>query len=165
MQRSFYKNISLKLLVIFFTILNIDNIYITNNIRLVPNLDIMLIFFFTIYRVGILPIWFIFIIGVLVDSLNNTSIGLSSLIYILLIKVFLFFNYQEKNINNFKKNIIQFGLFLGVFSLLKLGFLSIQNLQFYNIYNFITEFIMSIIIYTFVNFIIVQYNKNNLRDL
>jgi len=136
MQRSFYKNISLKLLVIFFTILNIDNIYITNNIRLVPNLDIMLIFFFTIYRVGILPIWFIFIIGVLVDSLNNTSIGLSSLIYILLIKVFLFFNYQEKNINNFKKNIIQFGLFLGVFSLLKLGFLSIQNLQFYNIYNF-----------------------------
>ncbi len=165
MQRSFYKNISLKLLVIFFTILNIDNIYITNNIRLVPNLDIMLIFFFTIYRVGILPIWFIFIIGVLVDSLNNTSIGLSSLIYILLIKVFLFFNYQEKNINNFKKNIIQFGLFLGVFSLLKLGFLSIQNLQFYNIYNFITEFIMSIIIYTFINFIIVQYNKNNLRDL
>jgi hypothetical protein len=125
----------------------------------------MLIFFFTIYRVGILPIWFIFIIGVLVDSLNNTSIGLSSLIYILLIKVFLFFNYQEKNINNFKKNIIQFGLFLGVFSLLKLGFLSIQNLQFYNIYNFITEFIMSIIIYTFINFIIVQYNKNNLRDL
>lgn len=165
MQRSFYKNISLKLLVIFFTILNIDNIYITNNIRLVPNLDIMLIFFFTIYRVGIIPIWFIFIIGVLVDSLNNTSIGLSSLIYILLIKVFLFFNYQEKNINNFKKNIIQFGLFLGVFSLLKLGFLSIQNLQFYNIYNFITEFIMSIIIYTFINFIIVQYNKNNLRDL
>ena len=165
MQRSFYKNISLKLLVIFFTILNIDNIYITNNIRLVPNLDIMLIFFFTIYRVGILPIWFIFIIGVLVDSLNNTSIGLSTLIYILLIKVFLFFNYQEKNINNFKKNIIQFGLFLGVFSLLKLGFLSIQNLQFYNIYNFITEFIMSIIIYTFINFIIVQYNKNNLRDL
>jgi len=165
MQRSFYKNISLKLLVIFFTILNIDNIYITNNIRLLPNLDIMLIFFFTIYRVGILPIWFIFIIGVLVDSLNNTSIGLSSLIYILLIKVFLFFNYQEKNINNFKKNIIQFGLFLGVFSLLKLGFLSIQNLQFYNIYNFITEFIMSIIIYTFVNFVIVQYNKNNLRDL
>ena len=153
MQRSFYKNISLKLLVIFFTILNIDNIYITNNIRLVPNLDIMLIFFFTIYRVGILPIWFIFIIGVLVDSLNNTSIGLSSLIYILLIKVFLFFNYQEKNINNFKKNIIQFGLFLGVFSLLKLGFLSIQNLQFYNIYNFITEFIMSIIIYTFVSYL------------
>ena len=130
MQRSFYKNISLKLLVIFFTILNIDNIYITNNIRLLPNLDIMLIFFFTIYRVGILPIWFIFIIGVLVDSLNNTSIGLSSLIYILLIKVFLFFNYQEKNINNFKKNIIQFGLFLGVFSLLKLGFLSIQTYNF-----------------------------------
>jgi cell shape-determining protein MreD len=165
MQRSIYKNISLKLLVIFFTILNIDNIYITNNIRLLPNLDIMLIFFFTVYRTGSLPIWFIFIIGVLVDSLNGTSIGLSSLIYILLIKIFSFFNYQEKNINDFKKNITQFGLFLGVFSFLKLGFLSIQNLQFYNIYNFIIEFVMSMIIYTFINFTIIQYNKNNLRDL
>lgn len=160
MQKSIYKNIFLKLLAIFFTMLNIDNVHIFNNINLLPNLDIMLIFFFTICRRGIFPIWFIFLLGIWSDSLTNLPIGLSSLLYIILIKIFLFISYPENNIYDFRKNIILFSVFLASLSLLRLGFLSIYNNQIYNIYNFIIELIISIIIYIILSTILFKYNKD-----
>ena len=161
MQKSIYKNISLKLLAIFFTMLNIDNFNLIDDIKILPNLDIMLIFFFTICRIGIFPIWFIFVLGVWVDSLNNTPVGLSSLIYIFLIKIFLFFNYPEKNINDFKKNISIFALFLATYYILKLGLLSIYYSQIYNIYNFSIEYLISIVTYVFFSLILFKYNRED----
>jgi hypothetical protein len=159
MQKSIYKNIYLKILAIFFTMLNIDNIHIFDNIRLFPHLDIMLIFFFTICRIEIFPIWFIFLLGIWSDALNGINIGISSLLYIILIKLFIFFNYPKKNINDFRKNMILFFLFLLIFLILKIGFLSIYTGKIYYLYHISIEFFISIGIYSILSSILFKYNR------
>lgn len=159
MQKSIYKNIYLKILAIFFTMLNIANIYIFDNIRLFPNLDIMIIFFFTICKIRVFPIWFVFILGIWSDALNGINIGISSLLYIILIKLFIFFNYPEKNINDFGKNIILFVLFLSILLILKTGFLSIYTGKIYYLYHILIEFFISIGIYAILSSILLKYNR------
>jgi cell shape-determining protein MreD len=161
MQKAIYKKIYLKLLAIFFTIINTNNIHIFDNINLIPNLDIMLIFFFTICRIGMLPIWFVFLLGIWSDAINGFNIGISSLLYIILIKLFLFFNYPPNNINDFKKNMVLFFLFLAIFYILKIGFLSIYNAQLYNLYNVIIEFFISVGIYSIFSSILFKYSKED----
>jgi cell shape-determining protein MreD len=161
MQKAIYKKIYLKLLAIFFTIINTNNIHIFDNINLIPNLDIMLIFFFTICRIGMLPIWFVFLLGIWSDAINGFNIGISSLLYIILIKLFLFFNYPPNNINDFKKNMVLFFLFLAIFYILKIGFLSIYNAQLYNLYNVIREFFISVGIYSIFSSILFKYSKED----
>ncbi|MDA7705620.1 hypothetical protein N8772_04010 [Rickettsiales bacterium] len=161
MQKSIYKNLYLKLLAIFFTILSINNIHIFDNIKLLPNLDVMLIFFFTICKIGIFPIWFIFILGIWSDAISGINIGISSLLYIVLIKLFLFFNYPEKNITDFRKNMFLFFMFLAIFYILKIGFLSIYNGQIYNLYNLAIEFFISIALYSIFSSILLKYNKED----
>lgn len=161
MQKAIYKNTIIKLLAIFFTILNIDNINIFNEIRIIPNIDLMLIYFFTILNIGIFPIWFIFLLGIWSDSLTGIPIGISSLIYIILIKIFLFVNYpDEKNIN-LKKNIVVFFTFLTMIYILRIGFLSIYNYQIYNIKNLIIELFISMVIYVIIQPLLYKIKFDN----
>lgn len=161
MQKEIYKNTIIKLLAIFFTILNIDNINIFNEIRIIPNIDLMLIYFFTILNIGIFPIWFIFLLGIWSDSLTGIPIGISSLIYIILIKIFLFVNYpDEKNIN-LKKNIVVFFTFLTMIYILRIGFLSIYNYQIYNIKNLIIELFISMVIYVIIQPLLYKIKFDN----
>ena len=54
-----------------------------------PLFDLMAIYYFTIYRKGVFQLWFVCLLGVWSDALNNIPLGITALSYIIAIKLFL----------------------------------------------------------------------------
>lgn len=48
-----------------------------------PAVDIMIIYYWTTYRPGALPDWFVFFLGVLRDSIEGIAIGVSPCVYLI----------------------------------------------------------------------------------
>ena len=90
-QKSFTKIILLYFFAIFLTILNLSNIKIAGFTKIMPLFDLMIIFYFTIFK-DRFGLWFVFILGIWNDALNGNLLGLTSLCYIVLIKLFTLFN-------------------------------------------------------------------------
>jgi rod shape-determining protein MreD len=90
-QKSITKISLLYLFAIFLTILNLSNIKISGFADIMPLLDLMAIFYFTIFK-DKFSLWFVFLLGIWNDSLNGNILGLTSLCYIILIKLFMLFN-------------------------------------------------------------------------
>jgi rod shape-determining protein MreD len=90
-QKSFTKIILLYFFAIFLTILNLSNIKISGFAKIMPLFDLMIIFYFTIFK-DRFGLWFVFILGIWNDALNGNLLGLTSLCYIVLIKLFTLFN-------------------------------------------------------------------------
>ncbi len=93
---------NIHLFALLLTILNINSFKIAGIGKIMPLLDVMAIFYFSIFC-PIFSISFIFLIGILNDALQLNFIGVSSLIYILLIKFFLILNNRMIIAENFKQ--------------------------------------------------------------
>lgn len=48
-----------------------------------PDLTLIAIFYWSIYRPTLTPNWLVFLLGLIVDALNNMPLGLNALIYVL----------------------------------------------------------------------------------
>lgn len=49
-----------------------------------PVVDVMAIYYWTSYRPGALPDWFIFLLGILRDSIEGIAIGISPCVYLII---------------------------------------------------------------------------------
>lgn len=142
--------IAIHLLAIFFVMLNISSIEIAGLPKAFPLFDVMIIFYFTVFR-NFFAIWFIFLLGVWADALNGDPLGLSSLCYILLIKFFWAMNERMIIRDNFVQILKQFTIFCFLFLLMKWSMLSAFNQVAYNVVVPTMQLILSSVFYVLIH--------------
>jgi cell shape-determining protein MreD len=125
-QKSLAKSILLNLFAIVLVIMNLTNVNIAGFNDIMPAFDVMAIFYFTIYK-NIFGLFFVFLLGIWNDSLNGNSLGVTALLYIILIKFFQILNNRILNKDNFIKIWQQFIYFLILYFFGKWFFLIIIN--------------------------------------
>jgi cell shape-determining protein MreD len=93
----------------------------------------------------------LFILGVIADSITGIPLGITSLIYIIVVK--LFNNLNQKLIikENFIQLLIKFAIFSFATVFMKWLFLSIYFLQIYNIINPLIQLFITINLYVFMH--------------
>jgi len=117
-QKSITKIVLLYFFVIFLTILNISNIKISGFADIMPLLDLMAIFYFTVFK-DRFSLLFVFALGIWADALNGNVLGLTSLCYIILIRLFMLFNNRILVRENFMQIWQQFVAFCFLFLFMK----------------------------------------------
>lgn len=145
-QHSLLKVIILYLIAIVFVAFNLNSIKIPSIAIVFPMLDVMIIFYFAIFR-QIFGIWFIFILGIWSDALTGNPLGISSLCYILLIKLLLTINQKMLIRENFVQIWQQFIAFCFIVLIAKWGLLSILEGSFYSLSVPSAQFLLSILLY------------------
>jgi cell shape-determining protein MreD len=141
------KVIILHLIAVLLTVFNINNIKISDLYNVMPLFDLMIIFYFTVYRVGILGFWFLFLLGIWSDALNVLPIGITSICYIVSVKVFNVVNERMAMKENFNQILKQFIAFSFVVLMMKWLFLSIYYSDFYNIISPLSQVVISSVFY------------------
>jgi len=125
-QKSITKSILLHIVAIVFAIMNLTNVNIAGFNDVFPAIDVMAVFYFAIYK-NIFGLFFIFLLGIWSDALNGNPLGITSLLYIMLIKLFLVLNNRILNKDNFIKIWQQFIYFLVFYFFGKWAFLTVVN--------------------------------------
>ncbi len=149
-KKSFLKLPILYFIAIIFVVLNLSNIKISGLVDVIPLFDLMMVFYFGIYK-SLFGIGFIFLMGMWNDALCGNPITLTSLCYIILIKIFKVINNKVAIKDNFKQIWQQFILFCLLFLALKYLLLSMFNGSFYSINNIFMQFILSIFFYVVIH--------------
>lgn len=145
-QKSFFHKLVIYFIAVLFVILNISDIRITGLSDVIPLFDLTIIFYFAIFK-SFFGIWFIFLLGIWNDALNGTPLGITSLCYILLIKLFILINHKMMVRENFGHVWKQFIAFAFLFLTLKWLMLSVLSGGFYSIANLLVQFILSSALY------------------
>lgn len=78
------KNMTPVLLTLLLVLINTVPLHISGFSRITPLLPIMAIYFWTIYRSELMPVYAVFLIGVLQDSLSGMPIGISAFVYVVI---------------------------------------------------------------------------------
>jgi rod shape-determining protein MreD len=145
-QKSISHTIALHLIAILFVIINISEIKIAGLTNVIPLFDLMMIFYFSIFRNNF-SIWFVFLLGIWNDALNGNPLGTTALCYIILIKLFTLFNSKMMIRENFNQIWQQFIIFCFLFLSAKWLILSILSGNSYNVVSPLVQFILSSIVY------------------
>lgn len=140
------KLLLLHFLAILFVVLNLFNLKILGFFNLLPFFDLVVIFYFCIYR-NIFASWFVFLLGIWLDSLNGALLGLSSLCYIILIRLFIFFNHKMFIRESFMQIWQQFGVFCLLFLAFKYLILFAINDVYYDVWGLVFRYLVTILIY------------------
>lgn len=159
-EKSIVNIIFLHLIAIMLVIVNLSDIKIAGFSRLIPLFDLMIIFYFAVFRSDF-RIWFIFILGVWNDALSGNLLGITSLCYIILIKIFLMVNDRMVVKENFMQVWRQFILFSFLFLALKWMMLSISENSSYNLVTPTVQFVLSVLFYVLMHRFF-DYLKRNL---
>lgn len=150
MNRPIAPIILLHLVAILFVILNISKIDIAGFANVVPLFDLMIIFYFAVFK-NVFGIWFIFLLGIWNDALNDNLLGVTALCYILLIKLFSALSNKMLIRENFKQIYQQFVLFCFLFLLMKWSILSVLNGALYSVISPLTQLILSSAFYVLLH--------------
>lgn len=152
MFNNLLKLTALYLVAILFTILNLKQISpsISSNVSL-PLFELMIIYYFTIYRQNIFGLWFIFLIGIWSDALTGLPLGITSLSYIVVTKIFIFIGQRRSAKEDFKAILQEFVIFVTIVLLFKWLLLSIYYKSFYNITPFVVQIIISSLTYILIH--------------
>jgi cell shape-determining protein MreD len=145
-QKSISQIIILHLIAILFVIFNISDIRIAGLSNLIPLFDLMIIFYFGIFK-NTFSIWFIFLLGIWNDALNGNPMGTTALCYILLVKFFSLLNSKMIIRENFKQIWQQFVAFCFLFLLMKWAILSVFNQSFHSVVTPLVQFVLSSVLY------------------
>ncbi len=145
-QNSLPRIIALHLVAILLVIANVSDIRIAGLTSVMPLFDMMMIFYFAVFK-NVFSIWFVFLLGVWCDALNGNPLGLTSLCYILLIKLFLVFNLRMMIRENFDQLWRQFIVFCFLFLLMKWTILSVFNGAAYTIISPLVQLALSSVLY------------------
>ncbi len=127
-----------------------------------PLFDVIAIYYFRVFR-GFFPLWFVFLLGLITDSMAGEILGITSLIYIAVIK---FFEYLETRLaikDDFKQVLRRFLAFLACFLFLKWFLLSIINFTNYDFWMIIVQFLISSMCYVFMHKILENYYVSHCR--
>ena len=150
MQNTTLPTIALHLIAVLFVIMNVSSFNVAGFANVVPLFDLMAIFYFAVFK-NIFAIWFIFLLGIWSDALNDNMLGTTALCYILLIKFFLLLNQKMLIRENFKQVCEQFALFCFLFLLMKWAILSIIGGTFYSIVTPLVQMVLSSIFYVLMH--------------
>lgn len=145
-QKSLSKFILLHIIAVLFVIINVSNIEISGLSNLIPLFDLMMVFYFTIFK-RVFAIWFVFILGIWSDALSGSFLGATSLCYILIIKSFLAVNSRMFPKEDFKDVFKQFIIFCFLFLMLKWLILSIFAASFYSLKTPLVHLILTPVLY------------------
>jgi hypothetical protein len=108
----------------------------------------MSIFYFAVFH-NFFGFFFIFLVGIWHDSINNISLGTTSLCYILAVKLFLIINDRMILKESFAQIWQQFIFFCFLFLLLKWLIISLSNKNFLSISPVFIQGLISVIAYGF----------------
>jgi rod shape-determining protein MreD len=145
-KREIAGKIAAHILAILSVMISIIDIKISGLSAIIPLFDLIFIFYFAIFR-NIFAIWFLFLLGLYHDSLNGNMVGITSLCYILSVKIFNILNHKLIIRKNFTQIWQQFMAFMIVFLIFKWLLLSIFNSAFYSINLIIIQFILTSALY------------------
>lgn len=149
-QRSITKILLLYLFAVFLVTLNLTNVKIAGINDVMPLFDVMMIFYFAIFRRDF-GLSFIFLLGVWSDALNGNPLGLTSLSYIIIVKIFMVVNDRFLSKENFLQIWQQFIAFAFVFLLIKLIIFVLIYGKFSSISSVVVQFIVSVFAYVFMH--------------
>ena len=122
----------LQIIAILFAMLNLSNIKIEYVADFLPLFDVMIIYYFAVLRPEVFAVWFLFLLGIITDSINGFPLGITSLSYILTVKLFNVLNQKMLLKENFQQIFGQFIVFVFSILLLKWSMLSIYHFKSYN---------------------------------
>jgi rod shape-determining protein MreD len=142
--------VALHLLAVFFVMLNISSIAIIGLPKALPLFDVMIIFYFAIFR-RMYSVWFLFLLGLWADALNGDPLGLTALCYIVLVKFFAAINQRFMIRENFHQVLQQFVAFCFLLLLIKWSVLSIFSHSFYTIITPLLQIILSSLFYVLIH--------------
>lgn len=162
-EKSLSKVILFHLIAILLVISNILDIKIAGFSRVVPLFDVMMVFYFSVF-INIFSIGFIFILGFFNDAINGNPLGITSLIYIILIKIFTTLNNRMLVKQDFRYLFKQFVIFLACFLFLKFIFLSLFNSTVYSLSNIIIQLILTSIFYVLMHKFFDYLNKKFIQN-
>jgi rod shape-determining protein MreD len=135
---------------ILFAMLNIINVEIAGFSKVLPLFDVMIVFYFSVF-VHVFGMWFVFLLGIFNDALSGNPLGLTSLIYIILIYFFAAANHRLIVREDFKQILYQFMIFLFIYLFAKWLFLSLYNDSVYGIATLSVQFILSSVFYVIMH--------------
>jgi len=162
-EKSIYRIIILHLIAIFFVTFNVSDIKIAGLSKLVPLFDVMMVFYFTVFR-QVFFVWFLFLIGIWSDSLNGIALGITPLLYIVLTKFFIVLNQKVIMRENFKQIWQQFVAFCFCFLFFKWALLSIFGKGSYSFMTIFIQFILTSCIYVVMHKFFDYLNQKLLEE-
>ncbi len=121
-----------------------------------PLLDVIAIYYFRIFK-KVFSLWFIFFLGLIADSLSGELLGLTSLIYILLIKIFEYAESRLSPRDDFEQVLKRFLVFLLSFLFSKWLILSLIHYAGYSFWVIIVQFLITATCYVFMHKIYSSY--------
>lgn len=147
-----FKNILiLQIIALLFAMMNLSNIKIEYIADFLPLFDVMMIYYFTILRTGIFPVWFLFVMGLISDAINGFPLGITSLCYIITVKIFT--NLRERILRKytFEQIFGQFIAFAFCILILKWLMLSIYYFRIYSLIGPLIQLVVTSIFYIFMS--------------
>ncbi|MDA0902691.1 MAG: rod shape-determining protein MreD [Proteobacteria bacterium] len=145
MKSSFVKVTALHLIAVLFTVFNLTNVGFFPDF--IPLFDLMIIYYFTIYRSGVFGWWFLLLLGVWDDSLTGLPIGITAFSYLIGVKIFEILNHRliiRENFTQIWQQFIAFSFFILAF---KWVLLSIYYSTTYSIINPLIQIAISSLLY------------------
>lgn len=145
-----FRSLLLHILAIIFVVLNLSSFSIVNLAKIMPLFDLMAVFYFAFFR-KIYAIWFLFLLGLWHDAITGGILGLTSLLYIMLVKLFATINNRLFLKENFNYIWYQFIVFSALYLLLKWSALMLLNGQFYSFLLPFIQWLMAISLYVIMH--------------
>lgn len=145
-QKSITKISLIYIFAIILTATNLTNIRVAGINNLWPLFDLMAIFYFGIFK-NRFGLAFIFFLGIWNDAINGNPLGLTSLSYIVLIKIFSIINGRILSRENFIQIWKQFVIFLILFLTFKLILFVVISGNFISVKIMLLQLVISIFTY------------------
>lgn len=154
----------LYILALIFTISNLNSINAFGTSHFLPLFEVMIIYYFTVYQKDVFGSLFIFLIGIWSDALNGLPIGMSALIYLLVVKIFNFIRQKQAVKEEFIPILQEFAAFISIILGLKWLILSIFHKDFYSFSPFFMQIIISCAAYIVIHKIFDVMTKKILNN-
>ena len=141
----------LQIIAVLFAMLNLSNIKIEYVADFLPLFDVMIIYYFAVLKPDVFMVWFLFLLGIISDSINGFPLGVTSICYILLVKLFRILNQRMVMQENFHQIFGQFIAFTFSILFLKWAIISIYHFKTYNIISPIIQLVVTCTIYVLMH--------------
>ncbi len=154
----------LQIIAILFATLNLSNIKIEYVADFLPLFDVMIIYYFSVLKPDVFAVWFLFLLGIISDSINGFPLGITSLSYILTVKLFNALNQRTVMRDDFQHILGQFIAFSFSILFLKWLMLSIYHLKTYNFINPLIQLLITSVLYILVHKFFTYLDKKLLQS-
>jgi rod shape-determining protein MreD len=136
-----------KLLALLFIFLSYTPSHIYGISNFFPALDLMVVYYWSLYRPHVIPNWFVFSSGLIKDTLSGAPIGVNALSYIILRGLAIYKGGPLKS--TFIALWHGFAIFTAIILLFKWLIYSFVFAEFVEVNMIIMQFIISILLYPF----------------